>query len=57
MYAPAKQRAEELHNLLNDTDVNYISFAKGGSHQEEILAHIDWDIVKKESKMDAGIFR
>lgn len=49
-----KNRVEDLHNALEDKDTGYIIAGSGGFHVNELLDHLDYDLIKKASKPIIG---
>lgn len=53
-YTDPKIRASDMGSLFSDDSVRFISIAKGGETEEEILAHLDFNGLEKDPKWIQG---
>lgn len=52
--APAKVRAEQLHSLVNNSEVSWVIQACGGDYLAEMLSYVDFELIKKNPKWYQG---
>lgn len=48
------QRCEEIHTAFADQSIRAIICAVGGSHANELLPHLDYDLIKASRKIFCG---
>lgn len=53
--ASVEQRLEDLHDAFADPKVQAIIPARGGSSANQLLKHIDYDLIKKNPKIICGL--
>lgn len=49
-----EHRAQDIHNMFADSDVKLILSAIGGNHSNQVLKHLDFDLIKKNPKIFVG---
>lgn len=52
--APARDRAADLHDLFRDPRVGAIIAAIGGDHSNQLLPHLDFDLIRAHPKIFLG---
>lgn len=52
--ATAKKRAEDIHEMFRDTNVNAIMCAIGGNHANQVLKYLDFDCIRENKKIFIG---
>ena len=50
----ARERADELHQLFEASDVKFVMAASGGDFLDEMLPYVNWEILKKHPKWLMG---
>lgn len=50
-----QEKAEDLHYLFSNKEVDAIICSQGGDSAEEVLPHINWEIIKDNPKIFLGI--
>lgn len=53
--APVEHRLEDLHEAFRDPEVNAILSANGGSSANQLLKHIDYDLIQENPKVFCGL--
>jgi muramoyltetrapeptide carboxypeptidase len=51
----AQEKAQDLMRVFADKNVKAVIASQGGNSTEEILAHIDWEIIRDNPKIFMGI--
>lgn len=49
-----EERVEDLHSAFSDPAVKCVMCSSGGNHSNQLLAHIDFEIIKKNPKIFIG---
>jgi muramoyltetrapeptide carboxypeptidase len=52
--APAEQRAADLHAAFADPEVTVVVSAIGGNHSNQVLPHLDFDLIRANPKLFQG---
>lgn len=52
--SPVSSRIQDLHTAFQDASVDIILCASGGFNANQLLPHIDWDIIKNNPKKFCG---
>jgi muramoyltetrapeptide carboxypeptidase len=52
--APAKDRAADLHEAFLDDEVSVVLAAIGGNHSNQLLPHLDFDLLRAHPKVFQG---
>jgi len=52
--ASAKERADDIHEMFLDKDVKAIIAAIGGNHSNQLLKHLDFEIIRNNPKIFMG---
>ena len=52
--SPIESRISDLHAAFKDPSINAILCVRGGFHVNQILDHIDWDLIQKNPKVICG---
>lgn len=52
--ADPEKRAADIHELFLDPDVSAILCTIGGNHSNQLLEHLDYDLIKKNPKIFVG---
>ena len=52
--APPEQRAADLHAAFADPDVRVVLCAIGGNHSNQVLPHLDFDLIRANPKIFQG---
>ena len=52
--ASIKSRIEDLHDAFSDTEVKAVFCIMGGFNSNQLLRHIDWDIIANNPKIFCG---
>jgi muramoyltetrapeptide carboxypeptidase len=53
--APAEARAADLHEAFADPDVAVVLCSIGGNHSNQLLPHLDFDLIRSNPKIFQGI--
>lgn len=53
--ADIKHRLNDLHEAFEDDDVNAVLSANGGSSANQLLKHLDYDLIKRNPKIFCGL--
>ena len=53
--ADVKSRLKDLHEAFEDDDVQAILSANGGSSANQLLKHLDYDLIKRKPKIFCGL--
>lgn len=49
-----EERIEDLHSAFSDPDVKCVMCSIGGDHSNQLLRHIDYDLIRKNPKIFIG---
>jgi muramoyltetrapeptide carboxypeptidase len=52
--APAAQRADDIHAAFEDKDVSIVIASIGGNHSNQLLPHLDFDLIRNNPKWLQG---
>ncbi|MBD3270059.1 LD-carboxypeptidase, partial [Candidatus Peregrinibacteria bacterium] len=52
--ASAQERADDIHQMFSDNEIKAIICAIGGDHANQILKHIDFDLIRNNPKIFVG---
>lgn len=53
--ASVKERLEDLHEAFEDDTVDAVLSANGGSSANQLLKHMDYDLIKRKKKIFCGL--
>jgi muramoyltetrapeptide carboxypeptidase len=52
--APAEQRADDIHAAFEDPDVSLVLASIGGNHSNQVLSHLDYELIRSHPKWVQG---